>query len=215
MIIDNKTNKKRENKMKNKTTNPYGIKTPEDVREFRENLKKYYVVHPLNRDVFEFGVNVEDMDINNLYLYVNTNSNDDDDNINTSSNYEIPLMDISTLDDLYELCDGEPMITPKMDMVKDKLEYMDETDPNNFPNISFHNYYSNENNFKIYETQEEFITEGEPIWYSLSNQLLREFYMMTLGDFSGYVDDDLKRYELSGIDYEDGELISEDEWLDK
>jgi len=30
--------------------------------------------------------------------------------------------------------------------------------------------------------------------------------MMTLGDFSGYVDDDLKRYELSGIDYEDGEL---------
>ena len=191
--------------MNNKTTNPYGIKTPKDVREFRENLKKYYMVHPINTEVLNYGVNVEDLDINNLYLFVNTDTDD----------YDIPLMDISNLDDLYEICEGEPMITPKMDMVKDKLEYMDETDPKNYPNISFHNYYSNENNFKIYETQEEFISEGEPIWYSLSNQLLREFYMMTLGDFSGYVEDDLKRFELSGIDYEDGELISEDEWLDK
>jgi hypothetical protein len=156
--------------MNNKTTNPYGIKTPEDVREFRENLKKYYVVHPINREVFEFGVNVEDMDINNLYLYVNTDTDD----------YEIPLMDISNLDDLYEICEGEPMITPKMDMEKWGEDYMEETDQG----LSFNNYYSNENNFKIYETQEEFITEGNPMWCSLSNQLLREFYMMTLCDYS-------------------------------
>ena len=146
--------------MKNKTTNPYGIKTPKDVREFRENLKKYYMVHPINTEVLNYGVNVEDLDINNLYLYVNTDTDD----------YDIPLMDISNLDDLYEICEGEPMITPKMDM----------------DNLFFNEELSNENNFKIYETQEEFLTEGEPRWYFISSQLVREFYMMTLGDFSGY-----------------------------
>jgi hypothetical protein len=146
--------------MNNKTTNPYGIKTPKDVREFRENLKKYYMVHPINTEVLNYGVNVEDLDINNLYLYVNTDTDD----------YDIPLMDISNLDDLYEICEGEPMITPKMDM----------------DNLFFNEEHSNENNFKIYETQEEFLTEGEPRWYSLSSQLVREFYMMTLGDYSGY-----------------------------
>ena len=147
--------------MNNKTTNPYGIKTPKDVREFRENLKKYYMVHPINTEVLNYGVNVEDLDINNLYLFVNTDTDD----------YDIPLMDISNLDDLYEICEGEPMITPKMDM----------------DNLFFNEELSNENNFKIYETQEEFLTEGEPRWYSLSSQLVRQFYMMTLGDFSGYV----------------------------
>ena len=154
--------------MKNKMTeitdkksNPYGIKTPTSVRGFRENLKKYYMVHPINTEVLNYGVNVEDLDINNLYLYVNTDTVD----------YDIPLMDISNLDDLYELCSGEPMITPKMDM----------------DNLFFNEELSNENNFKIYETQEEFLTEGEPRWYSLSSQLVRQFYMMTLGDFSGYV----------------------------
>ena len=154
--------------MKNKMTeitdkksNPYGIKTPTSVRGFRENLKKYYMVHPINTEVLNYGVNVEDLDINNLYLFVNTDTDD----------YDIPLMDISNLDDLYEICEGEPMITPKMDM----------------DNLFFNEELSNENNFKIYETQEEFLTEGEPRWYSLSSQLVRQFYMMTLGDFSGYV----------------------------
>ena len=153
--------------MKNKMTeitdkksNPYGIKTPTSVRGFRENLKKYYMVHPINTEVLNYGVNVEDLDINNLYLYVNTDTDD----------YDIPLMDISNLDDLYEICEGEPMITPKMDM----------------DNLFFNEELSNENNFKIYETQEEFLTEGEPRWYFISSQLVREFYMMTLGDFSGY-----------------------------
>ena len=165
--------------MKNKMTeitdkksNPYGIKTPTSVRGFRENLKKYYMVHPINTEVLNYGVNVEDLDINNLYLFVNTDTDD----------YDIPLMDISNLDDLYEICEGEPMITPKMDMVKDRKDYMDETNQI----LSFNNFYSNENNFKIYETQEEFLTEGEPRWYFISSQLVREFYMMTLGDFSGY-----------------------------
>jgi len=149
--------------MKNETitTNPYGIQTPTSVKGFRENLKKYYMVHPINTEVLNYGVNVEDLDINNLYLYVNTDTDD----------YDIPLMDISNLDDLYEICEGEPMITPKMDM----------------DNLFFNEEHSNENNFKIYETQEEFLTEGEPRWYSLSSQLVRQFYMMTLGDFSGYV----------------------------
>jgi len=153
--------------MKNKMTeitdkksNPYGIKTPTSVRGFRENLKKYYMVHPINTEVLNYGVNVEDLDINNLYLFVNTDTDD----------YDIPLMDISNLDDLYEICEGEPMITPKMDM----------------DNLFFNEELSNENNFKIYETQEEFLTEGEPRWYFISSQLVREFYMMTLGDFSGY-----------------------------
>lgn len=172
MTTPNRTQKELKMNTKIITKNPYGIKTPKDLREFRENLKKYYMVHSINTEVFEYEVNVDDLEIENLSLMVNTDTD----------HYEIPLMDISTLDDLYEICEGEPMITPKMDMVKNRIDYMDETDQY----ISFKNYYSNENNFKIYETQEEFITEGEPSWYSLSSQLVSEFYMMTLGDFSGY-----------------------------
>ena len=175
MTTQNRTQKELEMNTKIITKNPYGIKTPKSVKEFRENLKKYYLVSPINKEVFEYEVNVDDLEIENLSLVV--------------QGKEIPLMDLTSLTDLYKICEGEPMITPKMVMVKDRKDYMDETDQF----ISINDYYSNENNFKVYENQDEFVskylqkflTEGEPSWYSLDNQITREFYMMTLGDFSG------------------------------
>ena len=187
MNLKMKTNSQKEKQMTNtetrtqieleKKTNPHGIQTPTSVRGFRENLKKYYFVVPTNTDVLgkqtKKMYSVEDIPITNLSLYVKYGEVDEQ---------FIPLTDISSFNDLWLEDKDEPMIIPKMVMVKDKNDFMDETNQI----LSFNNFYSNENNFKIYETQEEFLTEGEPRWYFISSQLVREFYMMTLGDYSGY-----------------------------
>ena len=169
-----------------KKTNPHGIQTPTSVRGFRENLKKYYFVVPTNTDVLgkqtKKMYSVEDIPITNLSLYMKYGEVKEFGHFMIEDEQFIPLTDISSFNDLWLEDKDEPMIIPKMVMVKDKNDFMDETNQI----LSFNNFYSNENNFKVYETQEEFLTEGEPRWYSLSSQLVRQFYMMTLGDFSGY-----------------------------
>ena len=197
MNLKMKTNSQKEKQMTNtetrtqieleKKTNPHGIQTPTSVRGFRENLKKYYFVVPTNTDVLgkqtKKMYSVEDIPITNLSLYVKYGEVKEFGHFMIEDEQFIPLTDISSFNDLWLEDKDEPMIIPKMVMVKDKNDFMDETNQI----LSFNNFYSNENNFKIYETQEEFLTEGEPRWYSLSSQLVRQFYMMTLGDYSGYV----------------------------
>ena len=196
MNLKMKTNSQKEKQMTNtetrtqieleKKTNPHGIQTPTSVRGFRENLKKYYFVVPTNTDVLgkqtKKMYSVEDIPITNLSLYMEYGEVKEFGHFMIEDEQFIPLTDISSFNDLWLEDKDEPMIIPKMDMVKDKNDFMDETNQI----LSFNNFYSNENNFKVYETQEEFLTEGEPKWYSLSSQMVREFYMMTLGDFSGY-----------------------------
>ena len=197
MNLKMKTNSQKEKQMTNtetrtqieleKKTNPHGIQTPTSVRGFRENLKKYYFVVPTNTDVLgkqtKKMYSVEDIPITNLSLYMKYGEVKEFGHFMIEDEQFIPLTDISSFNDLWLEDKDEPMIIPKMVMVKDKNDFMDETNQI----LSFNNFYSNENNFKVYETQEEFLTEGEPRWYSLSSQLVRQFYMMTLGDFSGYV----------------------------
>ena len=196
MNLKMKTNSQKEKQMTNtetrtqieleKKTNPHGIQTPTSVRGFRENLKKYYFVVPTNTDVLgkqtKKMYSVEDIPITNLSLYMKYGEVKEFGHFMIEDEQFIPLTDISSFNDLWLEDKDEPMIIPKMVMVKDKNDFMDETNQI----LSFNNFYSNENNFKVYETQEEFLTEGEPRWYSLSSQLVRQFYMMTLGDFSGY-----------------------------
>ena len=52
--------------------------------------------------------------------------------------------------------------------------------------MSSSGYFQNEENFKVYENQEEFRVSGHMMWYGLDNQHLREFYYLTLGEFCGY-----------------------------
>ena len=154
--------------------NPYGIKTPTNVDEFRENLKKYYVTKPIEYDK---NTKRKDVPIEGLYLYVQER--------------EIPLTDIESFGDIYKITktgfsgDGSsPNITPMIELRKDLSEYMKETNQM----LSIDGYFYDESNFNIWVNDvDRFMKDGTPMWYSLDNQLLREFYMMTLGKFSGYV----------------------------
>ena len=97
---------------------------------------------------------------------------------------EIKVESLKSLSDLYERCPEQtPMITPKVvfDM-EDVTKHMEETDQV----LSFHGFFDNEDNFKIYEDQKDFF-KHKVQWYTIDNQILREFYMKTLGEFSGYI----------------------------
>ena len=105
-------------------------------------------------------------------------------------------MDITSLTDLYEICgDGEPMITPKMDTTKDYKEFLIENGSSLRSNkFSYSGYFHDEKNFKIFDTTMDFIFKGNPKNYDVSSLLLRDFLVMTLGDYSGYED---KEYSFS------------------
>lgn len=150
----------KEQKMTTQTSIPDEIKTPTTVEEFRKNLKQYYVTIQENgRDVLVVrGMN-------------------------------IPLEEISSFKDIYiktksgwygdgsspEIC---PMITP----LKDPVDYMLEF----HMGLSIQGYFNDESNFVLWDNYLEFRKNGQPTWYSLDHHWLREFYMMTLGEFSGY-----------------------------
>lgn len=143
--------------MKTKIKLPYGIKQPTTVEEFRINLKKYYIT-------------VSD----NLYLM---------------DGPSIPIENISSFDDIYKITKtgfygvgGSPSITPRVLLKKDFTEWMNETNQS----MTFYDYFLKEENFEIIENHNEFLERGNPSWWSLDNQIMREFYIITLGDFSGY-----------------------------
>lgn len=143
-----------------KRQNPYGIKTPTTVEEFRENLKRYYVT------IIEDGK--DSLVVRGM---------------------NIPLEEISSFRDIYILTksvrfgDGSsPDIIPLMTPVKDIIDYLEETDQLS----SSHGYFEDQSNFKLWNNYMEFRKHGRPGWYTLDNQWLREFYIMTLGEFTGY-----------------------------
>ena len=47
-------------------------------------------------------------------------------------------------------------------------------------------YFEDESNYKIWTNDEDnFLGNGDCKWFTLDNQWLREYYMMTLGEYSG------------------------------
>jgi len=146
--------------MKEKKQNPYGIKTPTTIEECRENLKKYYMT---------IG----------------------DDNLYVQENDMFKIEDFNSFSDIYKnvrevmnrLDVSSPSICPMVTLKKDVIDYMRETDQH----ISSNGFFEDEDNFTIWDNQKEFLKDGVPKWTKLDNQIYREFYMMTLGEFSGYV----------------------------
>ena len=145
-----------------KIVNYNDIKTPQTIEEFRENLKKYFVCIGKDREL--------------LMTRGKTN--------------EVRVDEISSLSDLYEL--GVERITPtiRLDMNKLKteetLEHMWTRD--------FSSVLSDRKRFPIRELNSaedtmKFIQTKNPHWYTMDNQILRAFYVKTLGDFSGYSTD--------------------------
>ena len=95
----------------------------------------------------------------------------------------VSVDDLECLVDLYKIT-PQPMITP--------LVYYDRDDvrkhmmkPNHF--LSFEGLFEEDEFATIYENQQDFINSGIPSWVKIDNQILREFFVKTLGDFSGYV----------------------------
>jgi|TARA_Y100000296_G_scaffold75996_1_gene96221 hypothetical protein len=153
---------------KNKS-NPYGIKTPTSIKEFRENLQKYYLC--ISNGDYE---NIEE----NSLLVKECGG--------------IELNKISSFSEIYEITESgfygdgsSPSIIPKITEKKDVLEYMYETDQV----FSSGSYFHFEENYTLWEgmiNHNEFLSKGNPRYFTLDNQHLREFYMMTLGEYSGY-----------------------------
>ena len=154
------------NKTTNKKENPYGIKTPKSVEEFRRNLGEYYWTR---------GSDGEE-------LYVCSKS---------GKSEFIDIDKISSFSDIYELTnsgfggDGtSPQICPMFDTLVKFSDYM--MDTNQY--VSCDGYFDDEDNYKLFDNQYD---QKNPCWYTLDNQITREFYMMTLGEFCnyGYVDE--------------------------
>lgn len=141
----------------NNSNQPHGIKTPTTLKEFRENLKKYY------------------WSMGGEGLYVQQHHS------------PVKYDKIKSLSDLYEIVRKRgdstmvtPWICPKVNLKKDVMEFMKETDQV----FSSQGYFQNEDHFEIVEDQ---FKQKDPKWVGIDNQIYREFYMMTLGEFSGYV----------------------------
>ena len=162
------------NKTTNKKENPYGIKTPKSVEEFRRNLGKYFWTegHPTRRGVG-----------GGKRLYVCSKSGKTD---------FIDIDEISSFSDIYKLTNSgfggdltSPQICPTFDREVEFSDYMRDT--NQY--ISCSGYFDDEDNYILFDNQYD---QTNPCWYSLDNQITREFYMMTLGEFCdyGYVDEE-------------------------
>ena len=96
---------------------------------------------------------------------------------------KIKVESLESLSDLYERCPEQtPQICPKViwDM-KDVEKHMNETGQFS----SCDGFFDNEDNSKIYEDP-NFMMSHRSSWVTIDNQILREFYIKTLGEFSGY-----------------------------
>ena len=139
------------------------IKTPKTVEEFRENLRKYFVT------------------INDREYVVGMGAN------HTSWTLDAKIDDLNSVSDLYDC--GIEWITPTIDCdVKDITHQEILT---NMFNRDFSSVLSDDKRFPIYEMENqndcfEYTNKHNPMWYRLSNQILRDYFIKTLGNFSGY-----------------------------
>ena len=68
---------------------------------------------------------IEEYPTDKITLSVVVHTGIDESGDNEFNYFDIPLMDLTSLTDLYEICgDGEPMISPKMDTIKDYREFL-------------------------------------------------------------------------------------------
>ena len=103
----------------------------------------------------------------------------------------IPITSISSLDDIYRLTgsgfggDGSsPCISPLIDFdISEVADYMDEN------GLCFGAWGFFGDDYKVYNKEKSWKVQRKvknPQWFTLDNQILGEFYMKVLGDFSGY-----------------------------
>jgi hypothetical protein len=162
----NRKERRKQEKLNRKTVNVLktiklsDIKTPTTVEEFRENLKKCFWNEACREDA----------------LYVRTEDKDA---------HGIPYTSINSFADIYTLTgtgfggdNSSPMVVPMFDFDMDDVsEHMEKTNQYWSAHGFFHDDY------KLYVRMKDC---KNPSWFTLDNQILREFYMKVCGEFSGY-----------------------------
>ena len=133
------------------------IETPTTVEGFRENLKKYFCV-------------IEGRTKEDDQLYV-------------QDEWNIKVKNLDSLGSLYSMTKHDPpsvipLVEWNFDDVKD---YMDETGQS----FSCDGFFENTDKYKIIKSGLP-LTEWNPLWIRIDNQILREYFVKTLGEFSGY-----------------------------
>ena len=146
------------------------IKTPKTVEEFRENLKKYFICTG------------NDWSTRNELML--------------QGNNRVKIDELKSLSDLYSKCDSNnPMIVPYVEFDTNSITN-DETIKNMFSR-NFEDVMKDESRFKIYDidtnlNHSEFMSKVDCMWYGIDNQIFRQFYIKTLGDFSGYISNEIE-----------------------
>ena len=135
------------------------IETPKTVEEFRANLKRFFM---------SFGDDC---------LYVRCPIN---------GTFGVPFEEIESLDDLYSKT-GLPMITPFVDYSNANLKRFMKSKGTPFSAWGF--FADEKTNVRIWDSEK--LSRSDlfdlPLkWFQIDNQILREFYVKVLGDFSGY-----------------------------
>ena len=151
-----------------KTIKYEDIRTATTVAEFRENLKKYFLI---TTDT-----------ANNAELVVRSND---------VQRVEIDKLD--SLSDLFSL--GVTHIVPTIAINTDQITQQ-EIIKNMFTR-DFSSVLNDSSRFPIYEMnnhkdRSDFLDCVDVMFYSVDNQILRSFYVKTLGNFSGYVSSEKK-----------------------
>tara|TARA_B100000787_G_scaffold57206_1_gene41599 strand:+ start:176 stop:643 length:468 start_codon:yes stop_codon:yes gene_type:complete len=151
-----------------KTIKYEDIRTATTVAEFRENLKKYFLI---TTDT-----------ANNAELVVRSND---------VQRVEIDKLD--SLSDLFSL--GVTHIVPTIAINTDQITQQ-EIIKNMFTR-DFSSVLNDSSRFPIYEMnnhndRRDFLDYVDVMFYSVDNQILRSFYAKTLGKFSGYVSSEQK-----------------------
>jgi hypothetical protein len=147
----------------------HGIRKPETVEQFRENLVKYF------------------------YTY-----GEDDPQLGMSDHMDIPVNELTEFwDILVEPSLDIPEITPLIQLVEGMGDWYSSDPLRLYEGPGF---FLNENNFKVpgtwdYTSTREWIDDRNPVgvginrnpfWVGLDHKVYRDFFVLTLGEFSGY-----------------------------
>lgn len=136
------------------------VKKPNSVNEFRNNLRNYF---------WSYGGSC---------LYVKTES---------KKAFGIKYESINTLNDLYEITgDLKIEIIPNIEFSMDDFSKHQMSMKNTHP-LSFEYFHDD---YEVISTESDFMIQTKihnSQWFSIDNQIIREYLQKVLGDYSGYL----------------------------
>ncbi|MBC8442626.1 MAG: hypothetical protein H8D80_00390 [Proteobacteria bacterium] len=108
----------------------------------------------------------------------------DNEQLYVMDEWNIMVDELNSLDSLYSMTkQNPPSIIPLVEYDgKDVRNYMDE---NGLYNSSW-GFFENTDKYKMIPSGSDLLG-WNPMWVKIDNQIVREFFVKTLGEFSGYI----------------------------